>query len=159
MRDLLGPHDRRRVPFSSQRFGFRSREAHAKVEWPFGGRKPVGFLSCTWALVLKIKIERPVPIVLEWHPATDGETVQAVSDLKAFLVVECDRPESIHRRDGRLVEVNRILVCTVERFARLEKRKKFSQYVAGLFFHRLRFFVIDWVCILIAVQKEKIASG
>src|SRR5580704_17308520 len=118
-RDLLGLDDRWRVPFASQSFGLRSIEAQAKVEGPFGSRKPVGFLFCTWTLVLKIKVERPVRTVLEWHPATDGETVQAVSDLKAFLVVKCDRPESIRRRDGRFVEVNRVLVCAVERFARL----------------------------------------
>src|ERR1700680_3434267 len=43
-RDLLDPHDRRRVPFASQRFRLRSVEAQAKVEGPFGSRKPVGFL-------------------------------------------------------------------------------------------------------------------
>src|SRR5580704_4419635 len=118
-RDLLGLDDRWRVPFASQRFGLRSIEAQAKVEGPFGSRKPVGFLFCTWTLILKIKIERPVRTVLEWHPATDGETVQAVSDLKTFLVVERDRPKSVHRRDGRFFEVNRVLVRAVECFARL----------------------------------------
>jgi hypothetical protein len=53
-RDLLGPHDRRRIPFAGQCFGLRSIEAQAKVEGPFGRRKPVGLLFCTWALVLKI---------------------------------------------------------------------------------------------------------
>jgi len=112
-RDLLGLHDRWRIPFASQRFGLRSIEAHGQIKGPFGSRKPVGFLVCTWALVLKIKVERPVRTVLERHPATDGKTVQAVSDLKAVLVVECDRPEGVHGRDGRFVEVNRVLVRTV----------------------------------------------
>jgi hypothetical protein len=52
--DLLGPHDRRRIPFAGQCVGLRSIEAQAKVEGPFGRRKPVGLLFCTWALVLKI---------------------------------------------------------------------------------------------------------
>src|SRR5271165_4190771 len=92
-RDLLDPHDRRRIPFAGQRFGLRSIEAHAKVEGPFGSGKPIGLFFCTWVLVLKIKVERPVRTVLERHPAADGETVQAVSDLIALLVVKCDRPE------------------------------------------------------------------
>jgi hypothetical protein len=64
-RDLLGPHYRRRIPFASQRFGLRSIEAQAKVEGPFGSRKPVAFLFRTWTLVLKIKVERALRIVLE----------------------------------------------------------------------------------------------
>src|SRR5271166_2675654 len=130
-RDLLGPHDRRRVPFASQRFGLRSIEAHAKVEGPFGGGKPIGLLFCTRALVLKIKVERTVRTVLEWHPAADGETVQAVSDLKAVLVVEGDRPESVHRRDGRFVEVDRVLVRTVERFARFVAKVQWVNRILG----------------------------
>src|SRR5580704_8068036 len=52
--DLLTPHDRRWIPFAGQCSGLRSIEAQAKVEGPFGRRKPVGLLFCTWALVLKI---------------------------------------------------------------------------------------------------------
>jgi hypothetical protein len=63
-------------------------EAHAKIERPSGSRKPVSLFVCAWALVLRIKIERPVRVVLEWHPATGGETVQAARNLKAFLVVD-----------------------------------------------------------------------
>ena len=92
-RDLLGPHDRRRIPFSSKRFDFGAYRRMAEVEGPFGSRKPIGLLFRTRALVLKIKIERPVRIVLEWHPAADGETVQVVGDLKALPVVECDLDE------------------------------------------------------------------
>ena len=77
-RNLLDPHDRRRIPFAGQRFGLRSIDAHAKVEGPFGSRKPIGLLFCTWALVLKIKVERSVWTVLERPPATDGETVQTI---------------------------------------------------------------------------------
>ena len=106
-RKPLNLHDWRRIPFASQRFRLRSIEAHAEVEGPLGSGKPVGLLFCTWALVLEIKVERPIRIVLEWHPAADGKTVQAVSDLVAFLVVECDRPESVRRWDGSFVEVDR----------------------------------------------------
>src|ERR1700730_2784002 len=129
--DLLDPHDRRRIPFAGQRFGLRSIEAQAEVEGPFGGGKPISLLVCSWALILEIKVERPVWSVLKWHPATDGKTVQAVSDLKAVLVVECDRPESVRRRDGRFVEVDRELVRSVERFARLVAQIEWVNRILG----------------------------
>jgi hypothetical protein len=106
-----------------------------RLKGPFGSRKPIGLLFCIWALVLKIKVERSVWTVLERHPATDGETVQTIGYLKAFLVVECDRSERVHRRDGRFVEVDRVLVRTVERFARLIA--KISKWrTTALEFHR-----------------------
>src|SRR4029077_173804 len=117
-RDRVGLHDHWWIPLTGQRIRLRSIEAQAKIKGPFGSRKPISFLFRTWALVLKIEVERPVRIELEWHPAADCKTVQVVSYLKALLVVECYRPESVHRRDGRFIEVNRILVRAVERFAR-----------------------------------------
>ena len=56
-RELLNPHHWRRAPFAGQRFGLRSIEAHGQVEGPLRSRKPVGFLACTRALVLEIKVE------------------------------------------------------------------------------------------------------
>jgi hypothetical protein len=105
------------LPVSASDFG--ALEAKTKIKGPFGSRKPISFLFRTWALVLKIEVERSVRIELEWHPAADGKTVQAVSYLEALLVVECYRPESVHRRDSRLIEVNCLFVRAVERFARL----------------------------------------
>jgi hypothetical protein len=57
------------------------------VKRSFGSREPVSLLVCTRTLVLKIKVERPVWIVLEWHPTADGEPVQAVADLKTLLII------------------------------------------------------------------------
>jgi hypothetical protein len=31
-------------------------------------RQPVGLLICSWTFVLKIKVERPIRVVLERHP-------------------------------------------------------------------------------------------
>ena len=44
-RDFLGLHDRRRIPFSSKRFGLRSIEAQAEVEGPLGAGSQLASFS------------------------------------------------------------------------------------------------------------------
>ena len=51
--------------------------AHAKIEGPSGSRKPVSLFVCALVLVLRVKVVRPVRVVLEWHLVSGGETVEA----------------------------------------------------------------------------------
>jgi len=104
----LNVHDWRRIPFASQRFRLRSIEAHAEVEGPLGSGE------ASWPRFLHLGSRsgnkgRADPSGLHWNgiQLLTAKTVQAVSDLVAFLVVECDRPESVRRWDGRFVEVDR----------------------------------------------------
>src|ERR1700732_1415896 len=101
-------HGRRRIPLAGERVELRDVEAHCQVEWPLRRGKPVGLFVLSWALVLEVEVERAVRIVLEWHPATNGETVEAVGDLKALRVVKRDGPKGIHRRRSAFLETNRV---------------------------------------------------
>src|SRR5215469_2692194 len=130
-RAFLDPDHRRRVPFASQCFGLRSVDAHSEIERSFGNWKPVGLFFCSGAPILKIKVERPVRVVGEWHPTADGKAVQAVGDLKAFVVVERNRPKGVRRRGSAFIEVDFVVVCTVKRFARLVAKVKRINRILG----------------------------
>ena len=58
-------------------------------------------------------------VVGEWHPTADCETVQAVSDLKAFGVIKGNRPEGAHWRGSAFLKMDCVLVCAVKWFAGL----------------------------------------
>src|SRR5580693_7878087 len=90
--------DRWRVPLSGQRLRSRGVEAHQYVKRPFWRGKPVCLLVRAGIFVLEIQVERPVPIVLEWHPTADGKSIDGIGDREAVVVIQRDRPEGI---DGR----------------------------------------------------------
>src|SRR3984957_496381 len=79
---------RRRAPFSREHIGPGTINAHGQVECALRCWKPIGLLVLAGALVLEIEVERAVCVGLERHPACDRETIQAVSYLKSFRVIE-----------------------------------------------------------------------
>jgi hypothetical protein len=91
-------HDWRWIPLAGQRLRLRRIEAHGEIVRPFRRRQPVRLLVGTRTLVLEVKIERAVRIIFERHPARDGEAIDRVRDLKAFGIIEGDRPEGLRRR-------------------------------------------------------------
>src|SRR4029077_20143659 len=111
--------NRRRIPFTSQRIVFRSIETHGQVECSFGSGQPVRFLARARTFVLEVEIKRAVGVVLEWHPATDGEAIERVRYLKALRVIECNGPKRADWRQLAFVEVKHILVRAGERLASL----------------------------------------
>ena len=86
----LNSHHRRRVPFAGEGLGLRAIETHAHVECPLRSGQPVGFLVFAGALVLEVKVERPVRVGLERHVTADRETIEHVRHLEAFAIVERD---------------------------------------------------------------------
>ncbi|MNF92442.1 hypothetical protein D3C84_750870 [compost metagenome] len=64
--------------------------------------------------MLEIQIQRAIGVVLERHPAADGKAVEFVANLEAFRVIQGDRPERIDRRLRALVEMQHVVVGTVE---------------------------------------------
>src|SRR5882672_766539 len=106
-------HDGRRIPFAGKRLGLRRIQAHGQIEWCLWRGKPVGFQVFSRALVLEIEVKRTIRIVLERHPAADGEAVQGVTDLESVMIVKGDRPEGIDRRGGAPVKSDRVFVDAV----------------------------------------------
>src|SRR5260370_827873 len=70
-RKPLHPRDRRPIPFTGQRLGFRAVEPHGQMERALGSGKPVALLVLARALVLEIDIELAVAIALE--PTTSAQ--------------------------------------------------------------------------------------
>ena len=81
-----------------------------RLNRPFRRGQPVPLLVLARALILEIQVERTVRVVLERHPTADCESIEAVRDLEAVPVIERDRPEGVHGRDGGFVEVDRVVV-------------------------------------------------
>ena len=82
--------DRRGTPFTGERLGLRAIEPHSQVKGSLRCGKPIGFLVLSRTLVLEIEVKRAIGVDLEWHPTSDCEAVQAVSDLKPLRVIESD---------------------------------------------------------------------
>ena len=88
-----------------------------RIKWPFRRGQPVGFPVVAWAFVLEVKVERPIGVGLKWHVTAHRETIESVPHLKAFGVVEGDRPEGVHWRCRALVKMEDVVVRLVERLA------------------------------------------
>jgi len=78
------------TPFTGERLGLRAIEPHSQVKGSLRCGKPIGFLVLSRTLVLEIEVKRAIGVDLEWHPTSDCEAVQAVSDLKPLRVIESD---------------------------------------------------------------------
>src|SRR6516165_8331884 len=68
-------------PFAGNRLRLRGVGAHRQIERRLRTRKPVGLLVRPRTFVLKIKVERPVRVILQRHPAADSEPIERVRDL------------------------------------------------------------------------------
>src|SRR5580704_400888 len=109
--------DGRRIPLASQGVGQRRVEPHRQIERSLRCWKPVRFLALARTVALKIKIERTVRVVVEGHPTAHCKSIQNIPNLEAIRVVKRERPECAHRRRRALLEVNRVLVRSIQRLA------------------------------------------
>jgi hypothetical protein len=90
-------------------------QAHGHTKRAAGGRQPIGFLVRSRAVVLQVKVQRPIGVVGELVAVADGEPVDRVGGLEAFGVVHRHRPERLHRRQLVLGEVQEVVVVAGER--------------------------------------------
>src|SRR6202012_4465998 len=105
------------IPFTRKRLELWAIKTHGQVECPLRRGQPVDFPVFAGTFVLKVKVERSIRVGLEGKVTADRKTIEPVRYLKAFAIIECDGPESVHGRRSTLVEVDRVFVRAVERLA------------------------------------------
>src|SRR5258708_14590236 len=115
----LHPRDRRRIPPSGERLALGAIQAHGQIEPALWRRQPICFVVLAGALVLEIEVERSVSVVMERHPGTDRLPVEIVGISEPIRIVHGNGPESVYRRRGPFLEVDRVFVRSVERLAGL----------------------------------------
>ena len=107
---------------AGERFRFRRVDAQSEVERPLWRRKPVRLFVGPRTFTLEVQVERSVGVIPEWHPTADRKPIEGVGNLEAFGVIKCDGPEGVRGWRVALVEMQRVLVCTVEWFPRIVRQ-------------------------------------
>src|SRR5215510_14775198 len=78
-----------RIPLASQRLRLWCIKAHGEVERSLWRWQPVGLSILARIFILEVQDKRAIRVVLERHPAADGEAVERVCNLVALGIVKC----------------------------------------------------------------------
>src|SRR5579859_1104207 len=65
--------------------------------------------------MLHVQIKRAIRIELQGVPVADGKTFDGIGGKVAMLVIQCERPEGLYRRQFAFFKVQRVELASGER--------------------------------------------